>query len=93
MPLLDRRREAHGLLAASQSVARRPLGARADAVRAAPPVELTLELPSGETVRARGEVVWVKPDNPPAGGGPKMGARFLEFLEGEEELYRVLGRA
>ncbi|HEY7955959.1 MAG TPA: PilZ domain-containing protein [Polyangia bacterium] len=58
------------------------------------PVELTLELPSGETVRARGEVVWVKTDDPPAAGsGPKMGARFLEFLEGEEELYRMLGRA
>jgi hypothetical protein len=57
-------------------------------------VDLTLELPGGQTVRARGEVVWVKPDAPPAAGsGPKMGARFLEFLEGEEDLYRVLGRA
>src|SRR6185503_4778623 len=57
------------------------------------PVELTLELPGGGLVRARGEVVWVEPLDAPARGGPRMGARFLEFLEGEEELYQVLGRA
>jgi hypothetical protein len=43
-------------------------------------------------VRAAGEVVWVRSGS--AGeSGPRMGARFLEFLEGEEELYDLLGNA
>jgi hypothetical protein len=57
-------------------------------------VELGLELPGGERVRARGEVVWVRTANyDPAARGPRMGARFLEFLEGEEALYGLLGNA
>jgi hypothetical protein len=53
-------------------------------------IEVGLELPGGRRVRARGEIVWVRP--PTAGeSGPRMGARFLEFVEGEEELYQLLG--
>lgn len=55
-------------------------------------VEVRLELPGGGTVRARGEIMWVRP-NGGESSGPRMGARFLEFLEGEEALYDVLGRA
>ncbi len=53
-------------------------------------VELGLELPGGQRVRARGEVVWVRSST---ASGPRMGARFLEFVEGEEELYKLLGNA
>lgn len=57
-------------------------------------IEVGLELPGGQRVRARGEVVWVRGiDDPAAGSGPRMGARFLEFLEGEEALYTLLGNA
>ncbi len=58
---------------------------------AADPVELRIELPGGIQVRARGEIRWVRD----GGGesGPRMGARFLEFHEGEEELYKLLGSA
>ena len=56
------------------------------------PVEMRVELPGGTLVRARGEVVWVRPDGGEV-SGPRMGARFLEFLEGEEELYKAVGRA
>jgi hypothetical protein len=54
-------------------------------------IEVRLELPSGVTVRAKGEVVWVRPEGGEVSGQPRMGARFLEFLEGEEELYTLLG--
>lgn len=54
-------------------------------------VELRLELPGGLTVRARAEVVWLREGAELS--GPRMGARFLEILEGEEELYKVLVRA
>ena len=55
-------------------------------------IEVGLELPSGQRVRARGEVVWVRPSTMET-SGPRMGARFLEFVEGEEELYELLGHA
>ncbi len=55
-------------------------------------VEVRLELPGGGVVRARGLVVWTKPEGGES-SGPRMGARFLEFLEGEEALYKLLGQA
>jgi hypothetical protein len=51
------------------------------------PVELRLELPGGQAVRARGEVVWVRGV---ADSGPRMGARFVEFVEGRELLTHAL---
>ncbi len=61
---------------------------------AAHQIVLRLELPGDRTVSARAEVVWVR-DSPAAdaASGARMGARFLEFLEGEEELYAILGNA
>jgi hypothetical protein len=56
-------------------------------------LELELELPGGARVRAHAQVVWVRPEGGEAAGQPRMGARFLEFLEGEEELYELLGQA
>jgi hypothetical protein len=53
-------------------------------------IEVGLELPGGRRVRARGEVVWVRSQS---NTGPRMGAKFLEFVEGEEELYKLLGNA
>src|SRR4051794_3989664 len=53
-------------------------------------IELGLELPGGRRVRAHGEVVWVRSATATE-SGPRMGARFLEFVEGEEELYKLLG--
>jgi hypothetical protein len=53
-------------------------------------IEVGLELPGGRRVRAHGEVVWVRPSTT---SGPRMGARFLEFVEGEEDLYQLLGNA
>ena len=55
-------------------------------------IEVGLELPGGRRVRARGEVVWVRSATATE-SGPRMGARFLEFVEGEEELYTLLGNA
>ncbi len=55
-------------------------------------IELGLELPGGRRVRARGEVVWVR-SSTATESGPRMGARFLEFVEGEEDLYQLLGNA
>ena len=55
-------------------------------------IEVGLELPDGRRVRARGEVVWVRSSSATE-SGPRMGARFLEFFEGEEELYTLLGNA
>jgi hypothetical protein len=55
-------------------------------------VEVGLELPSGQRVRVRGEIVWVRSSSA-VESGPRMGARFLEFVEGEEELYQLLGNA
>ena len=60
---------------------------------AADAVEVRLELPGGLEVRARGEVMWVRPEPGESSGGPRMGARFLEFHEGEEALFKLLGRA
>ena len=55
-------------------------------------IEVGLELPGGRRVRARGEVVWVRSATATE-SGPRMGARFLEFVEGEEDLYTLLGNA
>jgi len=55
-------------------------------------IEVGLELPGGRRVRARGEVVWVRSSSA-VESGPRMGARFLEFVEGEEDLYQLLGNA
>ncbi len=55
-------------------------------------IEVGLELPGGRRVRARGEVVWVR-SSTATESGPRMGARFLEFVEGEEDLYQLLGNA
>jgi hypothetical protein len=55
-------------------------------------IEVGLELPGGMRVRARGEVVWVRSSSATE-SGPRMGARFLEFVEGEEDLYQLLGNA
>jgi len=55
-------------------------------------IEVGLELPGGRRVRARGEVVWVRASSSTE-SGPRMGARFLEFVEGEEDLYSLLGNA
>jgi hypothetical protein len=52
-------------------------------------IELGLELPGGVRVRARGEVVWVRGE-PVLADGARMGARFVELLEGAEELDGVL---
>jgi hypothetical protein len=54
---------------------------------ASAPIDLRLELPGGQAVRARGEVVWVRGV---ADSGPRMGARFVEFVEGEELLTHAL---
>ena len=56
-------------------------------------IEVGLELPGGRRLRARGEVVWVRDEPAPEENGARMGARFLEFLEGEDELQVVLGHA
>jgi hypothetical protein len=54
-------------------------------------VELRLELPGGRNARARGEIVWVRSTREAAGeSSPQMGARFIEWLAGEEELYKLL---
>src|SRR3954465_3020550 len=55
-------------------------------------IEVGLELPGGRRVRARGAGVWVR-SSTAAESGPRMGARFVEFVEGEEELYQLLGNA
>lgn len=55
-------------------------------------IELGLELPGGQRVRALGEVVWVLEPNGET-HGPRMGARFLEFVEGEDDLAQLLGNA
>jgi hypothetical protein len=53
-------------------------------------VQLTLELPAGQRLRARGRIVWVRA---PGSSGPRMGARFLEIFEGEQHLYKLLSVA
>jgi hypothetical protein len=53
-------------------------------------VELKLELPGNRHVRARGQVVWVRHG---AEAGPLMGARFVEFFDGQSELERLFDRA
>lgn len=55
-------------------------------------IEVGLELPGGRRVRMRGEVVWVRSASA-VESGPRMGARFLDFVEGEEEFYDLLGNA
>jgi PilZ domain len=60
----------------------------------ADPVELRLELPGGRWARARGEIVWVRPSPPDHGAqtGARMGARFTEWLAGQESLAEILPR-
>jgi hypothetical protein len=59
---------------------------------AASGIVVNLDLPGGRRMRARGEVVWVRSGE--AGeSGPRMGARFVEFVEGEDELYALLDAA
>jgi Tfp pilus assembly protein PilZ len=55
-------------------------------------LQLSIELPDRSHVRARGKVVWV---SPPTGlqSRPRMGARFVEFIEGEEALSALLTTA
>lgn len=60
---------------------------------AAGKIEVGLELPGGRRLRARGEVVWVRTSTGETESGPRMGARFLEFVEGEEEFYELLGNS
>jgi hypothetical protein len=55
-------------------------------------IDVNLDLPSGARLRARCEVVWVRSGE--AGqSGPRMGARFVEFVEGEDHLYALLDAA
>jgi hypothetical protein len=59
---------------------------------AASHIDVNLDLPGGRRVRARGQVVWVRSGE--AGeSGPRMGARFVEFVEGEHHLHAVLDAA
>ena len=50
-------------------------------------IDVGLELPSGRTVRARGEIVWVRAPAPPeaSAAGPGMGVRFVAITDGEGE--------
>jgi hypothetical protein len=85
--------ERHTLYVRLHDLSRGGLSVRAPVPFApASQVEVGLELPGGRRLRARGEIVWVRSDAPPE-SGPRMGARFLEFLEGEEDLFDVLGNA
>jgi hypothetical protein len=57
------------------------------------PVELRLELPGGRSARARGQIVWVKKAGESrdlGGSGARMGAQFLEWLSGRDDLYEML---
>jgi hypothetical protein len=82
----------HTLYLQLHDVSRGGLSVRAPVPFApATPIEVGLELPDGRQVRARGEVVWVR--GTPGEAGPRMGARFVEFLEGESDLDDVLGHA
>jgi hypothetical protein len=60
----------------------------------ADPVELRLELPGGRVAHARGEIVWVRGTRDLSieerDSGARMGARFVEWLAGEEDLYHLL---
>jgi len=59
------------------------------------PVELRLELPGGRSARARGQIVWVKKagETHDDGAGARMGAQFLEWLSGRDDLYAILPTA
>jgi hypothetical protein len=51
--------------------------------------------PDGLVARARGRVVWVRAQqgDGPGPGVPRMGAEFLDFLDGEQALRRLIGNA
>jgi Tfp pilus assembly protein PilZ len=53
-------------------------------------LRILIELPDRTQVRARGQVVWIRPS---AGveSRPRMGVRFVEFTEGEQALHDLLG--
>ena len=46
-------------------------------------------------IRARGRVVWVRASqgDGPGPGVPRMGAEFLDFIDGEQTLRRLIGSA
>ncbi len=50
------------------------------------PIEVGIELPDGHRVRVRSEVVWVRSSSS-GESGARMGARFVEFVEGEAEFH------
>jgi hypothetical protein len=60
----------------------------------ADPVELRVELPGGRIARARGEIVWVRSGELGSStGGARMGARFIEWLDGRDDLFDLLPHA
>jgi c-di-GMP-binding flagellar brake protein YcgR len=55
-------------------------------------IDVGMELPTGRRMRATGEIVWVR-NAAQSESAPRMGLRFLEFLEGEEDFFDLLGNA
>jgi len=55
-------------------------------------IDVGMELPEGRRMRATGEIVWVR-NGAEGESAPRMGLRFLEFLEGEEDFFDLLGNA
>ena len=53
-------------------------------------VEVRLELPGGRVARLRGRVVWVRREAEVT--GPRMGAQFVEVLDGADDLFNLVGR-
>lgn len=65
-------------------------------------LELAIVLPGDPSkpgglvaIRARGRVVWVRAQQSagPGPGVPRMGAEFLDFIDGEQALRRLIGTA
>lgn len=74
-------------------VSRGGLSLRASApFQRADELHVRVELPDGGEVHASGEVVWVKRLTDTT-EGPRLGARFLQFLQGEERFYQLLAAA
>jgi hypothetical protein len=55
-------------------------------------IDVGMELPTGRRLRAHGEIVWVRTGEY-GESAPRMGLRFVEFVEGEEDLCALLGHA
>jgi hypothetical protein len=53
-------------------------------------VEVRLELPGGRLARLSGRVVWVRHDAEVS--GPRMGAEFVEVIDGGDDLFSLVGR-